>query len=68
MEMFYIRLGKLSFRQIWLCREVSKSLTAVLVVGLVGLGMVFGGVIGWYCCEVRLRETFLTVDDLERLY
>lgn len=46
-DMCYIRMGTFSFRQKWLDREVSQSLTGVVVLGVLGIGMVVGFVCGW---------------------
>jgi hypothetical protein len=40
-------LGKLNFRQHWLQREVSESLTVTVLFGVTGLGIFFGFVGGW---------------------
>lgn len=45
--MCYMRLGKLRFRQHWIQREVSESLTAAVVFGVSGLGIFLGFVGGW---------------------
>jgi len=64
-DAYYIRLGKFSFRQVWLSREISPSLTGVAMLGLVGLGMVFGGLLGWFWCEARMRRTLFMDEGLE---
>jgi uncharacterized membrane protein (Fun14 family) len=45
--MCYIRMGTFSFRQKWLDREVSQSLTGVVVLSVLAMGMVVGFVCGW---------------------
>jgi hypothetical protein len=39
--------GTFSFPQKWIQREVSENLTAVVVLGFLGLGIVVGFVCGW---------------------
>lgn len=41
-ELFFMRLGTLSFRQNWLDREVSASLTAAAMFGIGFTGFVVG--------------------------
>jgi uncharacterized membrane protein (Fun14 family) len=40
-------MGTFSFRQKWIEREVSDSLTAVVALGVLGLGIVVGFICGW---------------------
>jgi hypothetical protein len=40
--MFFMRIGVLKFRQRWLDREVSESLTAAAVLGILAVGFVAG--------------------------
>jgi hypothetical protein len=47
-DVCYIRMGTFSFRQKWIQREVSESLTAVVAFGVLGLGIVVGFVCGWH--------------------
>jgi len=51
--MCYIRMGTFSFRQKWLDREVSQSLTGVVVLGVLAMGMVVGFVCGWAIANSR---------------
>jgi hypothetical protein len=46
-DVCYIRMGTFSFRQRWIQREVSDSLTAVVALGILGLGIAVGFVCGW---------------------
>jgi len=64
-DAYYIRLGTFSFRQKWLSRDISQSLTGLAMLGLVGLGMVFGVLLGWFWCEARMRRRIFMVDGLE---
>ena len=41
-EMFFIRIGRFSFRQRWIDREISPSLTGAAVVGIAAAGFVAG--------------------------
>lgn len=41
-ELFFLRLGRLSFRQSWLDREVSPSLTVVVMLGIGMVGLLAG--------------------------
>jgi hypothetical protein len=52
--MCYIRMGTFSFKQKWLDREVSQSLTGVVVLGVLGMGMVIGFLVGWITANVAL--------------
>ena len=45
-ELFYMRIGRLSFRQRWIDREVSPSLTAVVVLLIALGGFMLGFVLG----------------------
>ncbi|KAK4181678.1 hypothetical protein QBC36DRAFT_174585, partial [Triangularia setosa] len=45
-EMFYMRIGQMSFRQKWVEREVSSSLTLAVCLLILVLGMVIGFVVG----------------------
>jgi hypothetical protein len=45
-ELFYMRLGRLSFRQRWIKREVSPSLTAVVALLIALGGFLLGFVVG----------------------
>jgi hypothetical protein len=45
-ELFYMQVGRLSFRQRWIDREVSPSLTAVAVLFIAFGGFVLGFVAG----------------------
>ncbi|KAK4201798.1 hypothetical protein QBC40DRAFT_170746, partial [Triangularia verruculosa] len=45
-EMFYMRIGQMSFRQRWVEREVSSSLTATVCLLILLLGVVIGVVAG----------------------
>jgi hypothetical protein len=46
-ELFYMRVGRFSFRQRWIDREVSPSLTAVAVLLIAFGGFVLGFVLGF---------------------
>jgi hypothetical protein len=46
-DVCYIRMGTFSFRQKWIEREVSDSLTAVVALGVLGLGIIVGFICGW---------------------
>lgn len=41
-EMFHMRLGKFSFRQRWIDREISPSLTAAVMFSIAAGGFVAG--------------------------
>jgi len=41
-ELFHMRVGKLRFRQRWIDREVSPSLTVVVALGIAAVGFVAG--------------------------
>jgi hypothetical protein len=45
-ELFYMRLGRLNFRQRWIDREVSPSLTAVVALLIALGGFLLGFVVG----------------------
>src|SRR5690242_14383097 len=45
-ELFYMRIGRFSFRQRWIDREVSSSLTAAVVLVIALGGFVLGFVAG----------------------
>ncbi|KAL3428023.1 hypothetical protein PVAG01_01532 [Phlyctema vagabunda] len=47
-DICYIRLGTFSFRQKWLQREVSSSLTFTVALALAGSGLLVGFLCGWY--------------------
>jgi len=51
-ELFYMRIGTLSFRQKWLDREISPSLTATLAIGIAAGGFV----LGWLASSLVRRE------------
>jgi hypothetical protein len=46
-DVCYIRMGTFSFRQKWIEREISESLTAVVGLGVLGVGIIVGFVCGW---------------------
>ncbi|KAE9376743.1 hypothetical protein N431DRAFT_501539 [Stipitochalara longipes BDJ] len=52
-DMCCIRMGTFSFRQKWIEREVSEDLTAVLALGVLGVGIVIGFVCGWATANSR---------------
>lgn len=41
-ELFFLRLGTMRFRQKWLDREVSESLTAAVMFGIGSAGFLLG--------------------------
>lgn len=45
-EMFYMRIGQMSFRQNWVEREVSSSLTLTVCLLILALGILIGFVVG----------------------
>jgi len=55
-ESVVVRLGRLRFRQMWLRREVSGSLTAAVVVACIGLGILVGFVGGWLMAGMKGTE------------
>ncbi len=52
-EKCYIHFGKLNFRQNWLQREVSQSLTTAVVFGVAVLSMMTGFLCGWVLAMSR---------------
>jgi hypothetical protein len=46
-EVCYIQMRTFPLQQKWAQREVSESLTAVVALGILGLGIVVGFVCGW---------------------
>lgn len=52
-EQCYMRLGKLRFRQHWLQREVSESLSAAILFGVTGMALLVGFMGGWLMNESR---------------
>jgi len=60
-DVCYIRMGTFSFRQKWIEREVSESLTVVVALGILGLGTVVGFVCGWVTANSR-RCYFVALD------
>jgi hypothetical protein len=46
-DVCYIRMGTFSFRQKWIEREISESLTAAVALGILSLGIVVGFICGW---------------------
>jgi hypothetical protein len=49
----YIYVGGFSIRQKWLNREVSESLTAVVLVGVAGMSILLGFILGWMVAKER---------------
>jgi hypothetical protein len=49
----YIYVGEFSIRQKWLDREVSESLTAVVLVGVAGMSILLGFILGWMVAKER---------------
>ena len=46
-DVCYIRVGTFSFRQKWIEREISESLTAAVALAILSLGIVVGFICGW---------------------
>jgi hypothetical protein len=40
-------MGAFSFNKKWLDREISKSLTGAVMLGILGIGIMMGWVCGW---------------------
>ena len=61
-DVCYIRMGTFSFRQKWIEREVSDSLTIVVALGILGLGIIVGFVCGW--ATANSRQCYFGMLDL----
>ena len=60
-DVCYIRMGTFSFRQRWIQRETSESLTATVTLGVLGLGFIMGFVCGWVTANSR-QYHFVALD------
>jgi hypothetical protein len=54
-------VGEFSFRQKWLDREVSQSLTAVVLVGVAGMSIPLGFILGWMMAKERYYYVYMDI-------